>query len=151
MTKLVEARPATSRVRVLIALFGLDQHETAAVAVAALLRDAGIEVVYLGRFQTPASIALAAAQEDVDVVGISCHSWEYRHYVPELVAKLDRIGVPLVLGGSVLTESDADELRAAGVARVYGSGTGDAEIVSELRELARTRRANEAESREVQR
>jgi methylmalonyl-CoA mutase C-terminal domain/subunit len=141
MTTLAEA--VAPRVRVLIAMFGLDQHETAAVAVAALLRDAGMEVLYLGRFQTPSSIALAAAHEDVDVVGISCHSWEYRHYVPELVERLGRIGVPLVLGGSVLTTTDADELRAAGVARVYGSGARDTEILTELRELASARRAKE--------
>jgi len=96
-----EMRP----VRVLLGLLGMDQHEVGAVAVARLLRDAGMEVVYLGRFNLPPEIARAAADEGVDVIGLSCHSWEYLHYVDELLARLreEWIAPPVVLGGSVIT------------------------------------------------
>ena len=77
------------KVRVLIGMMGMDQHEVGAVAVSRLLRDAGMEIIYLGRFNTPAGIAKISIEEDVDVIGLSCHSWEYLHYVPELLNLLN--------------------------------------------------------------
>lgn len=69
--------PIDRPIRILLSLLGLDQHEAGAFAVARLLRDAGMEVVYLGRFVTPDRIVRAALEEGVDVIGLSCHSWEY--------------------------------------------------------------------------
>src|SRR5512137_1992214 len=106
--------------RIAIAMLGLDQHELGAIAVARLLRDAGMEVVYAGRFNTPQSIVQTAIDEDVDVIGISCHSWEFVDYTPELIALLAAKGadVPVVLGGSVITASDAQQMKQHGVAAV---------------------------------
>ena len=39
--------------RVLVAKVGLDGHDRGVKVVARLLRDAGIEVIYTGLFQTP--------------------------------------------------------------------------------------------------
>lgn len=61
----------SARLRVLVTVLGLDQHEAGPLAVTRLLRDAGSEVIYAGRFQIPETIATAAVQEDVDVVGVS--------------------------------------------------------------------------------
>ena len=57
--------------RVLVAKPGLDGHDRGAKIIARALRDAGMEVVYTGIRQTPQMIAEAAAQEDVDVIGLS--------------------------------------------------------------------------------
>ena len=57
--------------RVLVAKVGLDGHDRGVKVVARLLRDAGIEVIYTGLFQTPETVAAAAVDEDVDVVGLS--------------------------------------------------------------------------------
>jgi methylmalonyl-CoA mutase C-terminal domain/subunit len=124
--------------RVLIAILGLDQHETGALAVSALLRDAGAEVVYLGRFATPESIAAAAFDESVDVVGVSAHSWEYLHYVDEVLARLEKNGarIPFVIGGAVLTPSDRKTLLAKGVAAVFGADATRDEIVQSIWRLA---------------
>ena len=65
-----------SREFVAIAIMGIDQHENGAVAIARVLREAQMKVAYFGKFQTPASVAERAIDEDADVVGISCHSWE---------------------------------------------------------------------------
>ena len=59
------------KIRVLVAKPGLDGHERGARVVAYGLRDEGFEVVYTGLRQTPDQIAVAALQEDVDVVGLS--------------------------------------------------------------------------------
>ncbi|MBW1682042.1 MAG: methylmalonyl-CoA mutase, partial [Deltaproteobacteria bacterium] len=44
------------KTRVFIGLLGTDQHELGAVAVSRILRDAGFEVVYGGRFNIPEGI-----------------------------------------------------------------------------------------------
>jgi methylmalonyl-CoA mutase C-terminal domain/subunit len=62
------------KIRVLVAKPGLDGHDRGAKTVATVLRDHGMEVIYTGLHQTPAQIAEAAAQEDVDVVGLSSKS-----------------------------------------------------------------------------
>ena len=51
------------KIRVLIAMLALDQHEVGAIAVAGILRDAGMEVVYAGRFNLPQAVVKAALEE----------------------------------------------------------------------------------------
>jgi methylmalonyl-CoA mutase, C-terminal domain len=126
------------RVRVLIAILGLDQHETGALAVSAILRDAGVEVIYLGRFASPESVAAAAVEESANVVGISCHSWEYIHYLDDLLRALERGGerIPLMIGGSVISPSDKARLLEKGVSAVFGAGASSDDIVAAVRKLA---------------
>jgi methylmalonyl-CoA mutase C-terminal domain/subunit len=130
-------------IRVLIGMLGMDQHEVGAVAVARALRDAGMEVIYLGRFNLPADVARAAVDEGVDVVGLSCHSWEYLHYLDELLGMLRGEGtaLPVVLGGSVITAEDARRVLAKGVAAAFGPGTELTEVVATVERLAREARA----------
>jgi methylmalonyl-CoA mutase, C-terminal domain len=127
-----------TRPRIVIGMLGLDQHEIGAKVVAALLRDAGMEVVYLGKFNTPARLCRAAIDEAADVIGVSAHSWEYLEQVPELLRLLtaQELAVPVVVGGSVITPADADALRAAGVAAVFRAGAAADEIVARIRDLA---------------
>ena len=47
-------------VRVLLAKPGLDGHDRGIKVVARALRDAGMEVIYLGLYQTPNAIVEAA-------------------------------------------------------------------------------------------
>jgi methylmalonyl-CoA mutase C-terminal domain/subunit len=126
-------------IRVLIAILGLDQHEVGAMAVARTLRDAGMEVIYLGRFNLPSGIAKAVAEEGADIVGLSCHSWEYLHYLDPLLAALRErdLDVPVVVGGSVVTANDAREIRAKGVAAAFGPTAESSEIVATIEGLAR--------------
>ena len=129
--------------RVVVGCFALDQHEAGALAVAAALRDAGAEVIYLGRFNLPPHFVAAAAQEDADIIGVSCHSWEYRAYAKDLLEELERqaIDASLVLGGSVITARDEAELVADGVAAVFGPGATESEILEHVWRLASARRA----------
>jgi methylmalonyl-CoA mutase C-terminal domain/subunit len=124
-------------IKVLIAVLGLDQHEAGAYAVSRLLRDAGMEVVYLGCFNLPKSIVKAALEEDADVVGISAHSWEYLDYIDELLALLRDEGaeVPVVLGGSVITPGDARLMLEKGVAAVFDSRSSPQGMIDEITHL----------------
>ena len=124
-------------IRVLIAVLGLDQHEVGALAVTRLLRDAGMEVVYLGRFNLPRSVVKAALEESVDVIGLSCHSWEYLYYVDELLQLLREqdLDVPVVVGGSVVIPNDARALLDKGVRAAFGPTATPTEIVATLQKL----------------
>ncbi|MEA3076185.1 MAG: ethylmalonyl-CoA mutase [Actinomycetota bacterium] len=106
--------------RLLVAKPGLDGHSNGAEQVAVAARDAGFEVVYQGIRLTPAEIAAAARDEDVDLVGISILSGSHLELVPEVVRLLREAGVdaPVVVGGIIPTEDQA-KLREAGVAAVY--------------------------------
>ena len=96
------------KARIVIGMVGLDQHEVGAVAVSRILMEAGMEVIYLGRFQTPESLVKAGIQEAADAIGISCHSWEYLYFMPDIIELLDKqsADIPVVVGGSVITGGD---------------------------------------------
>jgi methylmalonyl-CoA mutase C-terminal domain/subunit len=130
-------------IRILMAILGLDQHEAGAFAVARILRDTGMEVIYLGRFGTPDLVVASALEEGVDVIGLSCHSWEYLYYLDELLELMTRrkLEIPVVIGGSVLSQDDKDEIQAKGVAATFGPGAKADEIVEEIRRLAESRGA----------
>jgi methylmalonyl-CoA mutase C-terminal domain/subunit len=120
-------------VRVLVAKVGLDGHDRGIKVVARLLRDAGMEVVYTGLFQTPETVASAAIQEDVDVVGLSMLSGAHMTLAPLVVDALRQRGsdIPVVLGG-IVPPRDLDELKALGVAAVFGPGSSAHEIVTTI-------------------
>jgi len=109
------------RIKFLVGKPGLDGHSNGAEQIAVRARDAGMEVVYGGIRLTPAQIAESAAQEDVDVIGLSILSGSHAELIPEVLAALRRAGaegIPVVVGG-VIPETDATALRDAGVAAVY--------------------------------
>ena len=121
-----------SRIKVIVAKPGLDGHDRGAKVVARALRDAGMEVVYTGIFQTPESILRAVIQEDADVLGLSSLSGAHLEYALEIVELLKQNGAEdvLFLVGGTIPADDAEKLRAAGVAGVFGPGTPTSEIIS---------------------
>jgi methylmalonyl-CoA mutase C-terminal domain/subunit len=128
----------TAPIRVLIGKVGLDGHDRGAKVVARVLRDAGMEVVYVGLRQTPETIAAAAQDEDVDVVGISMHNGGHRTLAPLVVEALRNSSrpVPVVVGG-IVPDVDIPMLQAAGVAAVLGPGASDEEVVAAVTAAAR--------------
>jgi methylmalonyl-CoA mutase C-terminal domain/subunit len=130
-----------SRARITIGIMGMDQHENGAVAVSRYLREAQMEVHYAGLFNTPDQLLTRALEEDADVIGVSCHSWEYTHYLPLLMQRLQDLDreIPVVVGGSVLTPRDRAELEKLGVAATFPAGSDPDDIVDTIRQLARSR------------
>jgi methylmalonyl-CoA mutase C-terminal domain/subunit len=121
--------------RVVVAKPGLDGHDRGAKVVARALRDAGFEVIYTGLWQTPEQIAELVLQEDVDALGLSCHSGAHMTLFPEVTAALRSRGitdVPVFAGG-IIPQRDIEPLAAAGVEHVFPPGTPLPEIVAWLR------------------
>ena len=128
-------------IRVVLAKLGFDGHDRGLRVVARLLRDAGVEVVYLGLRQTPESVVLAVQQEDADVVGLSMHNASHMTLAPKMVEALRDAGcdVPVVVGG-IIPERDRAPLAEAGVAAVLGPGAAADEVLAAVRGAAGGRR-----------
>jgi len=122
-------------IRVLIAKPGLDGHDRGAIAVAQGLRDAGMEVIYLGLRLTPEQIVEAALQEDVDVIGLSCLSGGHRILFEKTIKlfKEQSDKDVLFIGGGIIPGKDSSALHALGMARMFGPGTPLSEIVNFIR------------------
>src|SRR5579862_3618897 len=122
---------STQRIRVLIAKPGLDGHDRGAKIIALALRDAGIEVIYTGLRQTPEMIATAAAQEDVDVIGLSILSGAHNTLCPRLMELLREKGMTdvMVLIGGIIPEADIPNLKKVGIAEIFPPGTNTQNIV----------------------
>jgi methylmalonyl-CoA mutase C-terminal domain/subunit len=122
--------------RVLVAKVGLDGHDRGVKVVARILRDAGFEVVYTGLFQTPDSVAAAAVDEDVDVIGLSMLSGAHLTLAPLVVAKVRERGadIPVVVGG-IVPDHDLDALSEAGIAAVLRPGATSDEVVAAVRDV----------------
>ena len=112
------------KLRVLIAKPGLDGHDRGAKIVARGYRDAGFEVIYTGLHQTPEQIVTAAIQEDVDLVGLSCHSNAHMHLFTEVVKQLREKGAGdiTVIGGGIIPGEDIPRLQEAGIKEVFLPG-----------------------------
>ncbi len=120
-----------------MAKVGLDGHDVGARVVARGLLEAGMEVIYTGIRRTPEQIVRMAVDEDVDVVGISILSGAHAVLIPRVRALLDEAGgddIKMVAGG-VIPQEDIPDLLAAGVARVFLSGTNIAEIADFIRSV----------------
>jgi len=135
-----------SREFVALAIMGIDQHENGAIAVARVLREAQMKVDYFGKFQTPDSVAEKAVKDGADVIGISCHSWEYLRLVPELIRQLRTRGsdIPVVIGGSVITPEDSENMRQSGVAAVFTSSTDSNDLIECVRALIASRNKSQS-------
>ena len=126
---------ADAQLRVILAKLGLDGHDRGIKVVARILRDAGMEVIYLGLRQTTDSIVAAAEEEDADAVGLSMHNAGHLTLAPRMVKALRDadIEIPLIIGG-IVPEKDVEELLKAGVGAVLGPGAPAEEVVQTVRD-----------------
>ena len=128
-------------IKVVVAKPGLDGHDRGAKVVARSLRDAGMEVVYTGVFQSPESIVKTVLQEDAQVLGISSLSGAHMEYTVAVKELLEQEGIGdlLMLVGGTIPDEDAEKLKQMGVAEVFGPGTPTATIVDFIEANAPTR------------
>ncbi len=129
--------------RILLAKVGLDGHDRGVKVLARGLRDAGMEVIYTGLWQTPAGAAKAAVEEDADVLGVSFHSAAHMTLVPIIMQEMQahgRADMPVVIGG-IIPHDDVPAMKAVGVSAILETESSMAAIVSTIQEQARAARA----------
>jgi methylmalonyl-CoA mutase, C-terminal domain len=123
------------QIRIVLAKLGLDGHDRGLRVVTRMLRDAGIEVIYLGLRQTTDMVVAAAIQEDADAVGLSLHNASHMTLAPKMVQALRDGGVdiPVIVGG-IIPDDDVQPLLDAGVAAILGPGASAAEVAQAVRD-----------------
>ncbi|RIK63432.1 MAG: hypothetical protein DCC65_15945 [Planctomycetota bacterium] len=129
--------------RILLAKVGLDGHDRGVKVLARGLRDAGMEVIYTGLWQTPAAAAKAAVEEDADVLGVSFHSAAHMTLVPIIMEEMKARGrpdMPVVIGG-IIPPDDVQAMKDAGCAAVLETEASMQSIVDTLTALADKSRA----------
>ena len=125
-------------IRILIAKVGCDIHERGALTLMNALKDAGMEVIYAGRYQTPDRVAKVAAEEDVDIIALSDHTGSLPIIAASVKAALKPVkatDIPIIAGG-LLTAEDVKELEKMGVSGNYGPGTPLDLIIHHVKNLA---------------
>jgi methylmalonyl-CoA mutase C-terminal domain/subunit len=121
-------------IKVVMAKLGLDIHWRGVYLVSQFLKEAGMDVVYLGN-KFPAEIVDAAIEEDADVVGLSSLSGNHLSLGPIVVdmlheKKLDNVKVFM---GGVMPPEHAKRLeKEFGIYKVYLPDTPMKQIIDEI-------------------
>jgi methylmalonyl-CoA mutase C-terminal domain/subunit len=125
------------QIKVLLSKLGLDVHNRGIITVAKELRDAGMEVIYIGN-SLPKEIIRTAIQEGVDVIGVSSLGGAHLTLGIELIEEAKREGLKecmaFVMGG-VFPPSDAEKLEEIGFNGTFMPGATREEIISSIRKI----------------
>lgn len=126
-----------NRKRILIGKIGLDGHDNGIRIVSKWLADAGLEVIYLGLYNTPEGIVRAVLQENADLIGCSFLGGEHLFYCKKLLHLLRENGLEdkkFIVGG-VIPPDDVKALKAIGVSAIFTPGTMRDTIIQKVNEL----------------
>jgi len=124
------------KIKVITAKIGLDDHYRGVITVTGALRDAGMEVIYLGAGQRIDGVIGAALQEDADVIGLSFLCGGHTEIMRRFMGRLEEQGLNhvLVIVGGVIPDFDIPELKKLGVAEVFLPGHPLKDIVTFVQE-----------------
>jgi methylmalonyl-CoA mutase C-terminal domain/subunit len=131
------------KLRILIAKVGLDGHDRGVKIIARSLRDAGMEVIYLGIHNTPEEVASSALQEDVDAIGLSIHSAAHMTLFGEVLGllKKNKARGITVFGGGIVPQEDIRSLKRMGVKEIFTPGAPLEEVVNFVNSLPSRKRS----------
>ena len=113
------------KIKVLLSKVGLDGHDRGIKVVASMLKEAGMEVIYLGMYQTAEGIVNAAIDEDVDVIGVSYLSGEHLIFTPKLVQEMknSQLDDVLLIAGGTFPAEDIPLMEEIGIDKVFRAGS----------------------------
>ena len=142
-----------NKLRVLVAKVGLDGHDRGVKIVARALRDAGLEVIYLGIHNTPAEIVASAVQEDVGAIGLSIHSAAHLTLFGTVLRllKKNKANDIVVFGGGIVPDEDIGRLKRMGVKAIFTPGASLEAIVNFVQSLGDESRNEARQKRRAQR
>jgi len=113
------------KIKVLLSKVGLDGHDRGVKVIASLLKEAGMEVIYLGMYQTEQNIVKAAIDEDVDVIGVSYLSGEHLVFTPKIVEEMKKNDLDdvLLIAGGTFPPEDIPVMEKMGIDKVFRAGS----------------------------
>ena len=125
------------RPRLLVVKMGQDGHDRGAKVIATAFADLGFDVDVGPMFQTPEEAARQAIENDVHIVGVSSQAAGHKTLVPQLIQSLKQQGAGdiIVICGGVIPPQDYEQLRADGVAAIFGPGTNIPEAAEQVLDL----------------
>ncbi|MDB5857781.1 MAG: methylmalonyl-CoA mutase [Ramlibacter sp.] len=114
------------KIRIVAGKPGLDGHDRGIKVVTRALRDAGMEVIYLGLRLSVEQIADTAVDEDADVVAVNFSAADHLLLGPMLMAALRSRGCRddlMVVAGGIIPDEDIPALKQAGISEIFLPGT----------------------------
>ena len=118
-------RPA-GKIRIVAGKPGLDGHDRGIKVVTRALRDAGMEVIYLGLRLSVDQIADTAVDEDADVVAVNFSAADHLLLGPMLMEALRSRGCRddlMVVAGGIIPDEDIPALKKIGINEIFLPGT----------------------------
>ncbi|MFH1241057.1 MAG: cobalamin-dependent protein [Pseudomonadota bacterium] len=124
------------KIRLLIGKVGFDPHDRGILILSQGLMKAGMEVIFLGKFQTAEEVVNSAIEENVDVIALSDHCGVMRLIAADVMELLENQKATdiCVVAGGIIPDEDKPLLEKMGVTGNYGMGTPMEEIVKHIRE-----------------
>jgi methylmalonyl-CoA mutase C-terminal domain/subunit len=100
-----------------------------------------MDVIYTGLHRTAEEVALAAVQEDVDILGVSILSGAHMTIFPRMFEVLKKEGAEdvIVVGGGVMPDEDVESLKDLGVKEILLQNTPPRTIVESMHRLVKER------------
>lgn len=130
------------RPRMLVCKLGQDGHDRGAKVIATAFADIGFDVDIGPLFQTPDEAVREAIENDVHVIGISSQAAGHKTLVPQVIESLKDANAEdiIVICGGVIPPQDYQEMKAAGVAAIFGPGTNILYAAQEVLGIIKERR-----------
>ncbi len=126
-----------TKTRIVIGKIGLDSHDIGILLLLSALRDAGMEVIYPGKFLTPEQVVQIAIEEDTDVIALGDHTGAMHSIATDVVAEMKKRGIAnsiSVIAGGIIPEEDKPLLEKMGVTGLYGQGTPVSVIIDHIKQ-----------------
>ena len=128
---------AKKNIKVLLSKLGLDVHSRGVFIVAKYLRDAGMEVIYIGN-STVQQIIKAAIQEDADIIGVSSLAGAHLSLGSKLIEQAKKESIyrskAIIIGGAI-PHDDVTKLKDMGFDDIFTSGATKEEIISSINHI----------------
>ena len=123
------------KIKVLIAVASSEGSDRSAKVMTSILKEAGMEVIYLGRSISPESIIETAIDEDVDVIGINYPSGEHLVFTPKIVEEIkkNKIEDIILITGGIFPAEDILDMEKMGANKAFKTESYAKEIVAYIR------------------
>ena len=121
---------SSHKLKILLAKPGLDGHDVGVKVLAHALIDAGFEVVYTGLRKLIEDIVQKAADNNVDLIGLSILSGTHLVLCQQMNDEMKKRGltIPWIVGGNIPDE-DVDAIKATGATAAFPTGTTIDEVI----------------------